>query len=41
MRWHQRFLEWVCSWAGHGRDWPEMEQCGRCGTHMPLEDDSD
>lgn len=35
----QRFAAWVCSWAGHCRDWPAMEECGRCGVHMPLPDD--
>lgn len=33
----QRFAEWVCAWAGHCRDWPEMETCGRCGCCMPLD----
>lgn len=29
---------WVCRRFGHARDWPEMETCCRCGTHMPLDD---
>lgn len=43
----RRLLWWLggfrtpCRWWGHVRDWPEMEQCCWCGTHMPLEEQSD
>ncbi len=30
-------LALICRWLGHSRDWPEMEACGRCGAHMPLD----
>lgn len=36
---YRRFLSWVCSWAGHSRDWPDMESCGRCACFMAPPDD--
>ncbi|UEW68350.1 hypothetical protein [Xanthomonas phage JUN5] len=30
-------LVYPCRWWGCSRDWPEMETCGRCGRHMPLD----
>jgi len=38
---YQRFLRRVCQLFGHGRDWPEQEQCGRCGIYLPMTDHPD
>ena len=30
-------LVFPCRWWGCSRDWPEMERCGYCDRHMPLD----
>lgn len=37
---HHRFTAWRCRKFNHYRDFPSVEQCGRCGKFIPLHDET-